>query len=532
MIKASNLKNNRVFKKKDIVFIFVLLVYFLAGLLLIGYYKYQINPDGISYISIAKAYLGGDFGRAINGYWSPLISWLLLPFLKLKVDPLLATKILSLIVGFFTLIGARLLLNRFKILEYIKSIILFLLIPNILYLGFSIATPDLLSVCLLVYYFYIIFDPSYYIKLHKVVLCGFLGVLLYLSKGYNFYFFILSFFLINSIYLFDKKERRLDIIKKSVLGFLIFFVISSVWITLISKKYQQVTVGTTGKYNYAIVSLNANSHPIHYQGFLDPPNDKAISSWEDPTYLEVDMWSPLGSVQNFRRQLKILEYNFKETLLIYNQYNYFLPTILMIFLGYVLLSIAQIKAPTIKYEIIMPSLMVVLYLSGFLLIAVIDRHIFISIVLIMLMGGYLLTKAFESSFFTRTRKIVLLGIFIISFSVFSIQFLKTNRDVGKNIYNLANTLRSNYNIQGNVGSNNGSWHNTLYLSYYLGLRYYGESEKGIEEQSLRNELVEHNIDYYFVWGNIDYNNKFLSPYKEITNNKLQGLKIYNIKEIK
>jgi hypothetical protein len=39
--------------------------------------RYSIGPDGRSYIEIARAYLRHDWPMAINAYWSPLYSWLL-----------------------------------------------------------------------------------------------------------------------------------------------------------------------------------------------------------------------------------------------------------------------------------------------------------------------------------------------------------------------------------------------------------------------------------------------------------------------
>src|SRR6185369_13250535 len=34
--------------------------------------RYAMNPDGISYLDVADAYLRGDWAVAVNGYWSPL----------------------------------------------------------------------------------------------------------------------------------------------------------------------------------------------------------------------------------------------------------------------------------------------------------------------------------------------------------------------------------------------------------------------------------------------------------------------------
>ena len=44
--------------------------------------RFNMNPDGISYLDIGDAYWRGDWHNAINAYWSPLYSWILGFFLK------------------------------------------------------------------------------------------------------------------------------------------------------------------------------------------------------------------------------------------------------------------------------------------------------------------------------------------------------------------------------------------------------------------------------------------------------------------
>jgi hypothetical protein len=53
--------------------------------------RYVMNPDGLSYLDIASAYLAGDLRLAINAYWSPLYSWILAAALWLT-DPSPATE--------------------------------------------------------------------------------------------------------------------------------------------------------------------------------------------------------------------------------------------------------------------------------------------------------------------------------------------------------------------------------------------------------------------------------------------------------
>ena len=89
----------KLFFKRELRLIIILIIYLIVGLAIIEKYHYQINPDGISYISIAQKYLAGDFANAINGYWGPLLSWCLMPFLAFNSDALLMAKVLAMLTG-------------------------------------------------------------------------------------------------------------------------------------------------------------------------------------------------------------------------------------------------------------------------------------------------------------------------------------------------------------------------------------------------------------------------------------------------
>src|ERR1700730_1252528 len=42
-------------------------------------HRLQVAHDGVSYLDVADNYARGAWSAAINGYWSPLYSWLLAP---------------------------------------------------------------------------------------------------------------------------------------------------------------------------------------------------------------------------------------------------------------------------------------------------------------------------------------------------------------------------------------------------------------------------------------------------------------------
>src|SRR5262249_36198947 len=57
--------------------------------------------DGISYLEVGEAYARGDWSAAINTYWSPLYSWLLLGIMALVETPPLEDFAVMHLVDFF-----------------------------------------------------------------------------------------------------------------------------------------------------------------------------------------------------------------------------------------------------------------------------------------------------------------------------------------------------------------------------------------------------------------------------------------------
>ncbi len=146
------MENKFLMHHKDLILILAL--YSILSVLLLNSYRYVITADGISYIGVARNYLTLNWSDAINGYWAPLFSWLLIPFLlfnKTALYALLSAKILSLIVGFFTIIGVERLSRKMGIERVFRVVLLFSMIPIVLSFALTFVTPDLLVTCLLVF---------------------------------------------------------------------------------------------------------------------------------------------------------------------------------------------------------------------------------------------------------------------------------------------------------------------------------------------------------------------------------------------
>ncbi|MBI5056279.1 MAG: hypothetical protein HZB61_06680 [Nitrospirae bacterium] len=522
------------------------------------YYQYGLTTNTIALISIAQKYIRGEFVDAVNGAYAPLSSWLLIPFLKLGVAPIVSVYVLNLIIGLFFLVGIRKFSCRFEMDESLRNITSFIAVPIALSYALRDHTPDLLVVCTLVYYLYLIFADEYPDSLYKGILCGLIGGIGYLSKAFIFPFFISHFMLFNVFQYLRTKESRRNVLLNAILGIVFFSFISVPWIFAISNKYHTLSIGTSGEYNRRVIgpgvpdppgaswygfegwrSYIRMAHPVYDQGFFQPPNKTALSVWEDFTYLTsyLKPWSPFDSWVSLKHQIKLIVRNIYYTVGIFEgSYSVFSSAIII---GYVLLCIQRNNAKIVADDKLYSLMTILLYSAGYILVHPDARYSWIINVLILLMGVHLLYLFFNSAFSNNARKIVLIAFFIISFVVVPINSIRDpNADTEYDV--VVKKLAKFSSLTGNIASNE-KFSETLKLLFYSNMKmsYFGQARKNISDAELEHELRTYNINFYLVWLNADMKNipAFLSKYKEITNNELLGrngsmpsFKIYSLKE--
>lgn len=514
--------------KFDLRLVLVLVVFIIVGASLVDEYRYQINPDGISYISVARKYLAGDFGGAINGYWGPIYSWLLMPFLYFGIEALLASKVLALAIGVATLIGLWRLSYRFEMTEAIRMVILLSAVPVVSTFGFFYITPDALLTCIILFYLSVIFRDEYERGIKKGIVCGALGGAAYLSKSFAFPFFISHFVLMNAVRFVrsERGEARKNIVHSFLAGAAAFALISGIWIGLISNKYGQLTFGTSGKTTYrAAASPGAQGSAVLWIGFLEPTDETAMSAWEDPSYVKVPPAEAMDSWSYFVHQMKVVARHLGK---IGEFCMEFSPLALVIGVAYVLFWLRRFNIKAVEPEVLYPTMTIALMAGAYSLVWVRDRYLYVIFMLLILMGGYVLSRLFQSNFFTKTRRWALLVVFFLSFVVPASQSLKAKAGVGRGIYGLGQVLKNVVEPGSHIASNS-NWGASLFLSYHLGCRYYGAQEKDISRVKLERQLEEYKIDYYLAWGGGPIDAALLAGYPEITGGRIPGLRMYSLK---
>lgn len=519
------------FFKKNWDILIILLVYLLLSFILFGFFQYKIVGDEISYINIAHAYAMGHWENAINGYWSPLYSWLMVPsILVFGFKPIYGvyiSKILSIIIGFFTILAVRKLALTFNMNSTVLRVMLMaLIIPIVLYV-LIYNTPDLLLALLLILYLSLIYDPEYSKKISFGILCGFIGAMAYFTKSFAFPFFLVHFVLFNVIF-YSKglKIHKKTIQKNIILGLTIFFVLSSLWIITISSKYDKFTISTAGEYNQALVGpeyqVNTFDHgvsPEVYVGLITPPNDDTTSMWGDPSYFKMDKWSPFNSLKNFIYEIDLIISNITYTFNIVGSNLFSSVIILIVMIFMIKSSKTDIETKnTLKYII----LTVLIYVGGYSLIIPEWRYLWFILILLTISGFIIVDSSYKNNLISIHIRNIFLIFLLCSFIVQPALEISNFGNQKYMYYDLSNSLELNYDIHGNLASNN--WDATSAIAYYLNSEYFGGTKKTSNVTVTDQELINNNIDYYFVWNNP--NLLLLNDYHEILNNTTVELVIY------
>lgn len=488
-------RRSRILQSDSAPFLLAAGAYSLAWILVMPkWYSYYINVDGVCYISIAQKYLRGEVWDAINGYWGPLYSWLLMPFLLVGIEPLLAARLLGWILGLCAFGGLSLLARHYALSREARLVVALAALPVVLFFSLFGVMPDLLLTVLLLFHLYFVFhlDRS---RVMYGLLAGATAAAAYLAKSYALPFFLCHLLLMTACQFFcsarDSAKRVVP--RNAFCALLVFGLISSVWIGLLSAKYDKLTWSTSGAFNIAQLAPGAGRN---HGGLTAPPNETAISTWEDVSYVELPSWSPYQSFSDFAYYGWKVMQNAKEAVMVLLDFSCMSGAILLFMVLLVLDRDVRRSAPD---KIFYPLITLAVFCSGYVLVVIESRYLWFCCFLLLLMGGYGYDQMLATtSFFTRTRKACLIAAFVLSFALMPAFNLVYFRHGGRQVHEWAQALRA-YILPGARVASDGEWQNSMCVAYHLNARYYGIRKSDSESAAIKADLDRHGIEHYLVW---------------------------------
>jgi len=477
------------------------IVYAVYCLHFLRYEWYLINTDMVSYITIAEKYERFDFVNAINGHWSPLISWLMVPLMwvGLKAEfSFVLVLFLSGIVGFYFSDRIATKLAIPLAMRFMLSLGLVMLFANG---AMNTQAPDLLNAILLLVYLDLMlgFDALRQSR-RRSLLIGCIAGVAYLAKHYTIAFFALHFGLKAFVSLtkaITSRQVRKPLGSVAIV-FAGFLMVAGSWTTLLSFKYGRFTLSRAATYSQAMHHPMLEEFPHLAFKLYSLPNPTAVNAWEAPSNLhKASGWNPFDSAPNFNHLLSLVGDNI---ISIHRQMmNYFklywLPLLLLPALTYV--KPLRFRG---NRELIVVFVAFLVFPVGYLFLHVRDRFLLLMVVLMMMLAMRFFAIFYSQHLPSAIRLLTLLlaASFIFQCSRHArYQSYYVNKPEIRSSYLAAKKLETEHNIRGAIVSN-GNFDITYSVSYLASLKFYGMVNLCDTSFALR-EIHEFKPDYYFEW---------------------------------
>ena len=307
------------------VFVFQILALAAAGWI----NRQALNPDGVAYMRIASYYAAGRMDLAISGYWGPLLSWLLVPWLKAGVTAVVAARIVMALSAVYFLwaswrVFVRLGLHG-KPLNWALWSVAAVSVPW----SVENITPDLLLGALLGHAVSDMTTARWLERPAAPWQNGLWWGLAYLAKGVAFPVVLLVCAGMGALWWSERPGSRAALTRGLLFTLLGFSLLAAPWAAILSAKYGQFTFSTSGRLNHAMVGPSdvRRFYPLDI-GFHRPEPGR-VTFWEDPQVPYPD-WSPFASLGNAFHQLRIVAKNGCVLLIMLTSVSLAVPVILAV----------------------------------------------------------------------------------------------------------------------------------------------------------------------------------------------------------
>jgi uncharacterized protein (DUF697 family) len=267
----------------------------------------NLNPDAVAYLQIARHIVDGRIDLAVNGYWGPLLSWLMAPFLAFGVDRLVTARVVLVISALLFLLGAMSLFRALRFRALTFAALSFLTAAASISWSVDAITPDLLAGGMLLFACSKTFSADWTESSALQVTSGLAWGIGYLAKAIVLPIGI--FVTIAAGLVAAMAGQRRQALRATAVSLLLIALTSGPWITILSLKYRKPTFSTAGPIAHALIGPpdTDRRNPL-VLGFRTPERERLIVS-EDPTVIPFRYWSPFARRDYMRYQLEVCRRN-------------------------------------------------------------------------------------------------------------------------------------------------------------------------------------------------------------------------------
>lgn len=460
-------------------------VYLLLFILLLPFYKHVFDVDGIGYSLVAQHLAQGNFARAINGFWSPLHSWIIAPFIKTGIPVELLFFYSNAAISLVLLWQLKKFFQQFQFTEEVSTVLLLTSVIMLLQFSFFELAADLLLLPFLLGYLLLVMRSDFFSN-HKVqIACGLLTGFAYLAKTYA-----LPFTVLIHLSLFMWHYYRVKTVPVKSFLFFIFplLLVITPWIILISSKYGMFTIGNASRLN---LSWFLKGTTVEGELFHRPIAADSPGWWEDPSYFKGTVVHLFSSSEMFLKQVRVFFYNITVYIKTLAEFSAFLPAVI---LGFVMFLLRKEEVKMQKL-----ALFVLIFPTGYLLTYVDGRYLWIFQLALLPVGWWMLQTVVAFFQLRKSVNNLVFLIYILSFLLQPVNILKDYAvsEQWKEIRHLAAYFTSN-KISGNFTANKKSSASQV-VAYLSKTSFYHLTKPDVSIEELHTAIGVNGINYLLYY---------------------------------
>ncbi len=472
-------------------------------------FRDQLNPDGVSYIGIARLVAEGRWMDSVSGYWSPLLSWSIAPLLRLGVDSLYAARICLALWGVVLLFGWHFLLqSRSLFNQFTHCAALCLIAMSAVRWATVLVAPDIVLAACLTFYWTAVLSVRLFERKRCALVTGVFGGIAFLAKSYALPFFLIHFS-VTVILRWRLSESPLSGSRATrtwLLGLFGFLLVAGPWIGILSWKYEEFTYSHAASVAHAVVGPNdmPRNHPFNR---LYSPAEGRMHIWETPELMEYNEWSPFESHEYFMHQVRHTLLSSLRLLANLGTFDLFFFSIPSLLLAPLLVNPRQDSEHAVWTHWV--PITIVIYTAGFTLVY--NEARYLKSVLWPLTCVYVLWLSTTSFQLEKPRRWALIGLVLCSFSPiadFRLWLVSEKSPQDRARHKVIAQQLTAHHRSGPIATSH-NWWDAMFISFHSELPCCGVPEE-TEVFEIDAALARHAVQTFLVLPEWEFVDEFLA----------------------
>lgn len=497
-------------------------------------YRYYIDPDAISYLTLVDAYLAGDYRHAVNAFWSPMGCWTTVLLVKMTGWSYFAAAIAAntMPAAGMVLLGQR-LFHRFRYDVWER---LCFGLMSALFWSYTVyfqSFTDIWQFFFLTLGLLILLHPAFIRRPLLWIVLGIVGALSYFSKAYSFYFFPLMILVVSAMQLRGAGVFTWgNLIRICLVSIGVMMLTAAPWLYLIHEKYQVWTSSTAGKLNFSWWLAGTQELRKDITVLVPPPPYRnSIFYFEDPFLVQQRFVHFYDSPKLFIKQLARLGFNavgWVQSTSRISPFYFVTWLVSIVFLfskGLAFFNTTEKKILVVIFLIFPLPYWTVTFDGG--------RYLWFTIPLSAVLGLWYAQLLFP--LLSNKMKKMFIFVFCCSYIIAPIADMKEMYGVGREDYRMAEAMKA-MQIKGSFVSNlsyasgKGKLHR---IAWFTGSPWYCHTLDAYTNREILQDAQRYHVKYYFYFyngtgGDYQLRDGQGNAYPELTNGHIEGLRVFRL----